>query len=212
MNSTSYAKNYYSIADIMVTHEKIPCVAETDLLGMGELDSTFDHANVSSGEKLELPLWYALEYRAQRLRTLKFQVPDIFKSRLKDICEADALAVDLGRLNKYFYTFGQYIVPYDVSGTVSSLLYNTCRARCRALIDLSKDLTRELKSAQKFEHIESEMYLAGCATNEAYSTWLKGRASLLEAPNLVKNHQKRRRAHLDGVYDDNPRLSKSPRI
>lgn len=212
MNSTSYTKNYYSVADIIVTHEKIPCVAEVDLLGMGGLDSTFDQENVKSGEKLELPLWYAIECRAQRSRTLKFQVPDIFKSRLKDICEADALAVDLGRMSKYFYTLGQYIVPYDQSGTVSSMLYNTCRARCRSLIDLSKDVSRELKNSLKFEYIETEMYLAGCATNEAFSKWLRGRAALLQAPLMVSNHQKRRRAQLDADFDDNPRLSKSPRI
>lgn len=212
MNSTSYTKNYYSVADIIVTQEKIPCVAEMDLLGMGGLDSTFDQEHVKLGEKLELPLWYAIECRAQRSRTLKFQVPDIFKSRLKDICEADALAVDLGRMSKYFYAFGQYIVPYDQSGTVSSMLYNTCRARCRALVDLSKDVSRELKNAQKFEYIETEMYLEGCATNEAFAKWLKGRASLLQAPLMVANHQKRRRAQLDADFDDNPRLSKSPRI
>lgn len=212
MNFTSYSKNYYSIADILVTQEKIPCSAEMDLCGMGELDSTFDHPNVAAGEKLELPLWYAIECKAQRTRTLKFQVPDIFKSRLKDICEADALAVDLGRLNKYFYSFGHYIAPYDRSGTVAPMLYETCRARCRSLIDLSKDISRELKNSQKFEFIESELYLVGCQTNEAFTKWLRGRSSLLETPFMVTNHKKRQRAQLDGTYDDNPRLSKSPRI
>lgn len=212
MNFTSYSKNYYSIADILVTQEKIPCSAEMDLYGMGELDSTFDHPNVAAGEKLELPLWYAIECKAQRTRTLKFQVPDIFKSRLKDICEADALAVDLGRLNKFFYSFGYYIAPYDRSGTVAPMLYETCRARCRSLIDLSKDISRELKNSQKFEFIESELYLVGCQTNEAFTKWLRGRSSLLETPFMVTNHKKRQRAQLDGTYDDNPRLSKSPRI
>lgn len=214
MHLTSYQTNYYSIADILVTQEKIPCIAETLLHGMGTLDPTFDKPNIARGEKIELPLWYAIhQTRQSRSRTLSFQVPDVYKSRLKEICEADALSVDLGRMNKFFYTFGQYAVPFDNTQTLATMLYETCRARCRSLIDLSKDPTRCLKNAQKFEFIESALYAIGCQTTELFTKWLSGRAELLHTPLMVSNHQKRRRAQLseDG-YDDNHRLSKSPRI
>lgn len=100
-------------------------------------------------------------------------MPDIYKSRLKEICEADALAVDLGRMNKFFYTFGQYVVPFDNSHTLATMLYETCRARCRSLIDLSKDHSRDLKNAQKFEHIESELYAIGCSTTDSFTKVFK---------------------------------------
>lgn len=206
MHITSYQANYYSIQDILVTQEKIPCIAETLLHGMGTLDPTFDRPNINRGEKIELPLWYAIH---QRSRTLNFQVPDIYKSRLKEICEADALAVDLGRMNKYFYTFGQYVSPFDNTRTLAPMLYETCRARCRSLIDLSKDAARGLKNAQKFEYIESELYSIGCQTTDSFTKWLSGRTELLHTPLMVSNHQKRRRAQLE---DDNPRLSKSPKF
>lgn len=213
MHVTNYSTNYYSISDIMVTQEKIPCIAETLLHGIGTLDPTFDRPNVARGEKLELPLWYAIhQTRSSRSRTLNFQVPDVYKSRLKEICEADALAVDLGRMNKFFYTFGQYVTPFDSSHTLATMLYETCRARCRSLIDLSKDATRGLKNAQKFEYIESQLYLIGCQTTEAFTKWLSGRAELLHTPLMVSNHQKRRRAQIEDSHDDNPRLSKSPRV
>lgn len=212
MHLTSYQTNYYSIADIMATQQKIPCIAETNLQAMGTLDSTFDKPDVEAGEKLELPLWYAIQSNTPRSRILKYQVPDIYKSRLKEICEADALAVDLGRMNKFFYTLGQYIVPFDRTGTVAPMLYETCRARCRSLIDLSKDTTKALKNAPKFEFIESEMYSIGCHTNDVFTKWLSGRTALLHTPHMVSNHQKRRRARMDCDFEDNPRLSKSPRI
>lgn len=213
MHLTSLQTNYYSIQDILVTQEKIPCIAETLLHGIGTLDPTCDRPNILQGERIELPLWYALhQTRSSRSRTLRFQVPDIYKSRLKEICEADALAVDLGRMNKFFYTFGQYVVPFDESHTLASMLYETCRARCRSLIDLSKDPTRGLKNAQKFEYIESELYLMGCQTSTAFTKWLSGRAELLHTPSMVSNHHKRRRAQLADSIDENPRLSKSPRL
>lgn len=213
MHLTNYQTNYYSIPDILVTQEKIPCIAEALLHGMGTLDPTFDKPNIVRGEKIELPLWYAIhQSRSSRSRTLNFQVPDVYKSRLKEICEADALAVDLGRMNKFFYSFGQYVAPFDNSRTLTTMLYETCRARCRSLIDLSKDATRGLKNAQKFEYIESELYSIGCQTTDSFTKWLCGRVELLHTPIMVSNHQKRRRAQLDDVYEENPRLSKSPRI
>lgn len=212
MHLTSYTTNYYSIPDIMVTQEKIPCIAETNIQGIGTLDSTFDKPNVAAGEKLELPLWYAVYNNTQRSRILKFQVPDIYKSRLKEICEADALAVDLGRLNKFFYTFGQYVVPFDRTNSVAPMLYETCRTRCRSLIDLSKDISKQLKNSHKFDYVESELYTFGCNTNETFTKWLSGRTALLHTPLMVSNHQKRRRNQMDCNSEENQRLSKSPRI
>lgn len=212
MHLTSYQSNYYSIPDILVTQEKIPCIAESLLHGMGTLDPTFDKPNLARGEKIELPLWYAIHQRSTRSRTLNFQVPDIYKSRLKEICEADALAVDLGRMNKFFYSFGQYVTPFDGSRTLATMLYETCRARCRSLIDLSKDATRSLKNAQKFEFIESQLYSIGCQSTDLFTKWLSGRAELLHTPLMVSNHQKRRRAQLNNAHEENPRLSKSPKV
>lgn len=212
MHLTSYSSNYYSIVDIMVSQEKIPCTAEAILHGLGTVDSSFDHPNVAVGETLELPLWYAIYNNAPRSRTLKFQVPEIYKNKLKDICEADALAVDLGRMNKFFYELGQYIIPYDRTGTVAPMLYETCRSRCRSLIDLCKDTTKELKNTKKFEYVELELYSIGCQTNEIFTKWLSGSAALLHTPSMVTNHQKRRRAQIEGENEENTRLSKSPRI
>lgn len=212
MNITSYSANYYSIYDILVTQEKIPCTAETTLHGLGAYDPSFDKANVNAGETLELPLWYAQYCNTPRSRILKFQVPEIYQKKLKEICEADALAVDLGRMNKFFYELGQYVLPYDRTQTLGGMLYETCRQRCRSLIDLCKDIERGLKNTKKFEYIELELYTIGCRTNDMFAKWLKGSAALLHTPIMVSNHQKRRRALLEGDTEENTRLSKSPRL
>lgn len=212
MHFTSFSTNYYSVVDILVTQEKVPCTAETTLHGLGTADASFESADVAPGQTLELPLWYAVHNASSRSRILRYQVPDIYKNKLKDICEADALAVDLGRMSKFFYELGQYVIPYDRTATVATMLYETCRARCRSLIDLCKDTTKELKNTKKFEYVEMELYTIGCQTNEMFTKWLSGNAALLHTPNMVTNHQKRRRELIDSDAAENPRLSKSPRI
>lgn len=52
----------------------------------------------------------------------RVQVPDIFQKLSKDICEADANAVDLGRMNKNFYEFGRYLTRFDNIGHVGPML------------------------------------------------------------------------------------------
>lgn len=212
MHLTSYSTNYYSIVDILVTQEKILCTADTTLHGLGTADASFESPDVAPGQTLELPLWYAVHSSAVRSRFLRYQVPDIYKNKLKDICEADALAVDLGRMSKFFFEFGQYVTLHDRTNTVAKMLYETCRARCRSLIDLCKDATKELKNTKKFEYIEMELYSIGCHTNELFTKWLSGKVALLHTPNMVTNHQKRRRELADSDNAENSRLSKSPRI
>lgn len=37
MNSSNYNPNYYSLEDIIVTQERVPCSIETRLVGMGRI-------------------------------------------------------------------------------------------------------------------------------------------------------------------------------
>lgn len=211
MISLNFNSNYYSIADIVVTQEKIPCTAETLVHGLGTVDTSFDRADIAAGETIELPLWYAVHSNTSRSRIVKFQIPDIYKKKLKEICEADALAVDLGRMNKYYYSLGQYVTRFDRTNGIAAMLYDMCRSRCRSMIDLCKDPLKGLKNSKKFDFFEMELYSIGCEMNDKFNRWLCGSEAILQMPTMVTNHQKRRRAQIDDG-DENTRLSKSPRL
>ena len=54
----------------------------------------------------------------------RVDIPDIYKSSTYgEICKADATAVDLGKLNKYYYEFGRYAAHFDKNGGVGSMVY-----------------------------------------------------------------------------------------
>lgn len=50
------------------------------------------------------------------------QIPDIYKKISKEVCEADATAVEMGRMNKYFYEFGRYVTRFDRVGYIGPML------------------------------------------------------------------------------------------
>lgn len=53
----------------------------------------------------------------------RVNIPDIYKSTYSDICRADATAIDLGKLNKYFYELGRYVAAFDRNGFVGKMIY-----------------------------------------------------------------------------------------
>jgi GINS complex subunit 3 len=64
----TYYPNYYSIEDILVTQEKVPCVTEQELNNLGFLDQSEPSANLKANHEIELPLWYILQVQKERGR------------------------------------------------------------------------------------------------------------------------------------------------
>lgn len=64
----TYYPNYFSIEDIFVTQEKIPCLAEQDLDNLGFLDPSSESPDLKVGQQVELPLWYILQVQKERSR------------------------------------------------------------------------------------------------------------------------------------------------
>lgn len=141
----TYYPNYFSIEDIFVTQEKIPCNCEQNLDNLGFLDPSSESADLKIGQPVELPLWYILQVQKERSRNqfykwveslnhqrlsschvlliCRVNIPDIYKSTYGDICRADATAIDLGKLNKYFYELGRYVAAFDRNGFVGKMIY-----------------------------------------------------------------------------------------
>lgn len=94
MGTSNYYPNYYSLEDIIVTQEKVPCSIEAALPGMGNfnllalhyknvtyeaiflyfigiLDPACTEDDLAVGKTIELPLWYAMQFDTSRTRHLK---------------------------------------------------------------------------------------------------------------------------------------------
>lgn len=89
MNKSSYYPNYFSIEDIFVTQEKVPCETEQYLHKLGKfrdccycyfhheiislfckgfLDPSSDGPDLKAHQHIELPLWYILQVQKERGR------------------------------------------------------------------------------------------------------------------------------------------------
>jgi GINS complex subunit 3 len=64
----TYYPNYFSIEDILVTQEKVPCITEQELNKLGFLDASESSMNLKANQEIELPLWYVLQVQKERGR------------------------------------------------------------------------------------------------------------------------------------------------
>lgn len=89
MSGSNYYPNYYSLEDIIVTQERVPCTVETRLPGMGKfsffvakntalliffpgsLDPSCTEDDLEVGKSIEFPLWYAMQFDSSRIRQIK---------------------------------------------------------------------------------------------------------------------------------------------
>lgn len=81
-------------------------------------------------------------------------------------------------MNKYFYELGRYLMRFDRLNSVGPLLFETCRQRCRHLMDLCKANANETTANSRLEHSEIQLFNVGCNTNEIVC-WLKSNFSNL---------------------------------
>lgn len=66
----TYYPNYFSIEDIFVTQEKIPCEAQQSLSKLGFLDpSNQESPDLKAGQHVDLPLWYVLQVHREKSRS-----------------------------------------------------------------------------------------------------------------------------------------------
>ena len=64
--SDQFEDSFFDMDDIMASQERVACVVETPLRGLGFLDSSHDAADLAPGMKLELPFWLVKDLAGKR--------------------------------------------------------------------------------------------------------------------------------------------------
>ncbi|EAA05294.4 DNA replication complex GINS protein PSF3 [Anopheles arabiensis] len=194
MNIPSFRPNYYSLDDIAITQERIPCRTTQDLHMMGFLDASEKSPNLSNNHTLELPLWVML---TQDDRNPHFEalVPDIYSAAYKEIYQADANYVELGALCKFYFELGMYLTRYQNNNSVAEMLYTTAQERLKGLKDLCQNVGNDsLNVASKFDFSERLLFNEGTKTNKLFDDWLQERQVHIKSTEIAINIRKRKRS------------------
>ncbi|XP_039274268.1 DNA replication complex GINS protein PSF3-like [Styela clava] len=196
--SGSLKQNYFSIDDILMSSEKVPCSFLLPVFGLGFLDPGSGKKDITEGTKMDLPLWLASSLGANPKRKLvSVEITKPYREVYREILKADASVVDLHKLGPYYYAMGQQMLVFnaDESVFVARSLVQAFADRFRRIMDWSTNAFKfdSNRHKEKLDEVERNLFEVGQKSLHSHMKWEVGTSHKLTASEMVIRHRKRKR-------------------
>lgn len=190
--------DYFSLDDILTTNERVPCKVEILVPKLGSLNTSSKEEDLKPGTKLDLPYWLAAPLLSRRI--VCAEVPKVYRETYREILSADAVAVDLCRLQPQYYKFGLLIQKLPLSDVefVNNSLIEAFKDRFRHIMDCSQGSLKEdsLDLTARLDMSERVLFALGRKALEDLQRWQRRLSHRIATAAMVANHRKRKRAAL----------------
>ncbi|XP_053127427.1 DNA replication complex GINS protein PSF3 [Hemicordylus capensis] len=197
-------ENFLSLADILMSQERLPCRAETSLPRLAAVlgkAAPEPGAAVPEGSRLEIPLWLAKGLYENKRRIISVELPKIYKESWRTVFNADANVVDLHKLGPYYYGLGSQLLNFDSpqNTELAQTVLQTFIGRFRRIMDSSQNTYNEDTSAlvARMDELERGLFQAGQKGLNDFQSWEMGQASQITISSLVQNYKKRKFTDVD---------------
>uniref|UniRef100_UPI00358E84CB DNA replication complex GINS protein PSF3 n=1 Tax=Myxine glutinosa TaxID=7769 RepID=UPI00358E84CB len=195
VSSGDVRESYFSVDDILMSHDKVPCVVHKAIPKLGFLDKGSDDENIPEGKRLELPLWLARELHGSQ-NIVSVNIPKVYKERWRTILNADPNVVDLHKLGPHYYSFGAQLCNFSIPGSddILSALVQAFVGRFRKIMDSSLNAYNSDTSTlvQGLDQMERVLFAAGQKSLNDFQHWEKGGAIQIRPSALIENMRKRK--------------------
>jgi len=182
--------------DILASQERVSCVVETPLRGLGFLDSSYDAQDLAQGTKMDLPFWIVKDLAGRR-KVVTPELPKPYREGYRQILQADASVVDLNKLGPYYYDLGRKLCDLEVMrerDEIQRALIEAYGTRFRTIMDASQNIMREdpSKWTKRLDVAEKKLFAKGQKVTQQLNDWEKRESQKIVASQTVINHKKRR--------------------
>lgn len=199
--SSQIYEDYLDCDDILTLGQKVTCVFEKPVTGLGFIDPSSDSTDIASGCKLELPMWLAKVLKDRRV--VSVEVPKGFNETYREILEADASVVDLHNLGPNYYRMGKHLVGMDLkdSQDISKTLVTTFHDRFHKLLDYSiydsQDTAMEMIGYHSsLDNMERNLLAVGRESTEQFRQWSNRSCEKITANQMVSALNKKKKVEL----------------
>lgn len=190
-----------SLDDILMSHERLPCVTESALPRLGFLEKSGDGDSIQQGSKMELPLWLVKGLYDSKRRIISVELPKIYRAGWRTVFSADANVVDLHKMGPHYYGFGSQLLHFESpeNTEIAKTILQTFVGRFRRIMDSSQNAYNEDTSAlvARLDELERALFQAGQKGLNDFQSWERGKASQITASSLVQNYKKRKFANTE---------------
>uniref|UniRef100_A0A672RDZ8 DNA replication complex GINS protein PSF3 n=1 Tax=Sinocyclocheilus grahami TaxID=75366 RepID=A0A672RDZ8_SINGR len=153
-------ENFFSLDDILLSHERLPCRTESAFPRLGFLEKSSETRDIPEGTKMEMPLWLAKGLYERKRRGWR------------TVFGADPIVVDLHKMGPYYYGLGSQMLHFDSpeNPEIANTILQTFMGRFRRTMDSSQNAYNEDTSAlvERLDCLERSLFKAGSPQNENY--------------------------------------------
>uniref|UniRef100_A0A023GJ96 DNA replication complex GINS protein PSF3 n=1 Tax=Amblyomma triste TaxID=251400 RepID=A0A023GJ96_AMBTT len=189
---------YFSLDDILTTNERVPCKIEITIPKLGSLNMSSKEEDLKPGAKLDLPLWLAAPLLNRRI--VSAEVPKVYRETYREILSAEAVAVDLCRLQPQYYNFGLLLqkLPLPDVEFINNSLIEAFKNRFRHIMDCAQGSIKEdlMDLTVRLDVSERTLFALGREALEDHQRWQRRQSHRIATAAMVTNHRKRKRAAL----------------
>ncbi|EEB17677.1 DNA replication complex GINS protein PSF1, putative [Pediculus humanus corporis] len=174
MSEGSYFPDYFSIEDIMVTQEKVPCVTVVPFSLTGFSIEENDDKHIDENVTINVPLWLAKKLCSRQIKYLKVEVPEMFKQHNIDAYEADPRIIDLYRINPYFFEYGMIYsqIPHKFGTKIREILQKMGKERFKKILNWVMHEMKDPWKMQELDLSEQRILKNGLKGMDMLNEWL----------------------------------------
>ncbi|XP_060783021.1 DNA replication complex GINS protein PSF3 [Neoarius graeffei] len=189
-------ENFFSLDDILLSHERLPCRTDTAFPKLGFLEKSGETHDIPEGTKMEMPLWLAKGLYERKRHVISVDLPKVYREGWRTVFGADANMVDLHKMGPYYYSLGSQMLHFEnvENLEIAQSILQTFIGRFRRTMDSSQNAYNEDTSAllERLDCLERALFRSGQNGLNAFQQWERGKASQLAASSLVINYRKRK--------------------
>ncbi|KAJ8252168.1 hypothetical protein COCON_G00214800 [Conger conger] len=189
-------ENFFSLDDILLSQERLPCRTDTTFPRLGFLEKSNDSRDIPEATKMEMPLWLAKGLYERKRRVLSVELPKVYREGWRTVFNADPTVVDLHKMGPYYYGLGSQLLHFQhpENPEIAQAVLQTFIGRFRRTMDASQNAYNKDTSAlvEPLDSLERALFKVGQSGLNAFQRWEMGQASHLSASSLVLNYRKRK--------------------
>ncbi|KAJ1835821.1 DNA replication protein [Coemansia sp. RSA 2711] len=174
--------SYYDIDDILAVQERVPCVLQVDLDGLGSSGSG-GLSKVHRNSRWALPFWMA--DRLNEEDYVNMEVSPMFSKQANRMYAASPESIQLRAITQHFYQFGLHLG--DLVPDVPQILRNMYMQRLQKIAQISQQgqNVEALDFVQSLDKSEARLLKLCQQSQSAMVEWQQSKAyTLQKAPAL----------------------------
>ncbi|KAJ2825252.1 DNA replication protein [Coemansia erecta] len=174
--------NYYDIDDILAVQERVPCVLQVDLDGLGSSGSG-GASKVHRNSRWTLPFWMA--DRLNEEDYVNMEVSPMFSKQANRMYAASPESIQLRAITQHYYQFGLHLA--DLVPEVPQVLRNMYMQRVQKIAKISQQgqNIEAMDFVQSLDKTEAQMLKLCQQSQRSMAEWQQNKAyTLKKAPAL----------------------------